>query len=536
MKVRPSRHGGSKQVGIWIRVSTDLQVEVESPERHEARARAYAQGKGWDVVEVYRLDAVSGKSVMGHRVAVRMLEDLRAGKISALVFSKLARLARNTRELLEFADEFEKCGADLVSLEECIDTSSPAGRVFFTMIAAMAQWEREEISSRVAASVPIRAKMGRSTGGKPIYGYHWVDGKLVPHPEEGPVRKLMYELYLEHRRKLTVTKILNDRGYRTRDGNLWTYASVGRLLQDPTAKGSRRANFTRNLGAGQWEYKPQDEWVVVPVEPIVSEQLWNECNRILSEGREGHGLHKRKGRNPKYLFSGLVFCGACGNGVKMYPQTGTPKYRCFKCTNKIPKDDLEALFIEQMSDFLLDDKRIAEFLARATDVADEKRALIASLTRDREKAEKRIESLVELYQNGAIGLDEFKRQSGPLEEMRARIGEEIPNLCRQVESLESEQVTSSELTKDGAKLVGQWFKMPDGKRRDLVENLLSRVVVDRSEVEFELKYLPGQAGKNQPHSHLFNYAKNHDAAWEDPNAGLMEIVKGRGAKVISREA
>ena len=79
-----------KRVGIWIRVSTDLQVEGESPERHEERARAYALGKGWEVAEVYRLDAVSGKSVMGHHVAVRMLRDVRAGRISALVFSKLA--------------------------------------------------------------------------------------------------------------------------------------------------------------------------------------------------------------------------------------------------------------------------------------------------------------------------------------------------------------------------------------------------------------------------------------------------------------
>lgn len=521
MAARTGKAG--KRVGVWIRVSTDIQVDGESPARHEERARAYALGKGWEVAEVYRLDAVSGKSVMGHPVTRRMLRDMRAGRIEALVFSKLARLARNTRELLEFADEFEKGGADLVSLEECIDTSSPAGRVFFTMIAAMAQWEREEISSRVAASVPVRARMGRSTGGKPVYGYRWADGKLVPHPEEAPVRRLMYELYLEHRRKLTVSRILNERGYRTAEGKEWTYSSVGRLLQDPTAKGMRRANFTRQTAGGGVELKAEEEWVWVPVAPIVSEEVWSECNRILEEGRRDHGLHKRKGRNPKYLFSGLVFCGACGGGVKMYPQTGTPKYRCFKCTNKVPKDDLEALFIEQVSDFLLDDSRVAEYLDHAKRDAEGKRSLAEGLAREMEKATRKVSALVDLYQEGVIGKDEFRVQCSPLEARMVQIREELPRLEEEIADLESDRVSPEVLANDGRKLVEQWFGLPDAGRRKLVENLLTKVVVDRSEVEFELRYMPGTlgGGNKYPPSHLFNYAKGYDADWVDPNEGLM---------------
>jgi len=510
-----------KRVAIWIRVSTDMQVDAESPERHEERARAYALGRGWNVVRVYRLDAVSGKSVMGHAITGKMLSDLRSGEIQGLVFSKLARLARNTRELLEFADEFDKCGADLISLEECIDTSSPAGRVFFTMIAAMAQWEREEISSRVAASVPVRAKMGRSTGGKPVYGYYWMNGKMMPHPEEAPVRKLMYELYLEHRRKLKVTSILNERGYRTRGGKKWTYSSVGRLIQDPTAKGSRRANFTRQTEEGGWEYKSEEEWVSVPVEPIVSEHVWDECNRIMEEGRVEHGLHKRKGRTPKYLFSGLLFCGSCGNGVKMYPQTGTTKYRCFKCENKIPKDDLEALFIEQISDFLLDDSRVAEYLDRTTQEIDGKRSLVETLKKEREKVERRANALIELYQDSAIGKDEFKSQYTPLEDRKQSIDGELPRLLQEILGMESHKITSNVLASDGAKLVEQWFVLSEPKRRELVENLVTKVVVDRCDVEFDLKYMPGQFSKNQPQSHLFNYAKGYDASWQDPNEELM---------------
>lgn len=79
-----------KRVGIWIRVSTEDQAQGESPEHHELRGREYARFNDWTVVEVYNLAGVSGKTVMEHSEARRMLTDLSRGHITGLIFSKLA--------------------------------------------------------------------------------------------------------------------------------------------------------------------------------------------------------------------------------------------------------------------------------------------------------------------------------------------------------------------------------------------------------------------------------------------------------------
>jgi len=71
-----------KRIGIWIRVSTEDQKRGDSPEHHLQRAKQYAGLKEWEVVEEYHLEAVSGKSVMSHPEAQRMLIDIKRGHIS----------------------------------------------------------------------------------------------------------------------------------------------------------------------------------------------------------------------------------------------------------------------------------------------------------------------------------------------------------------------------------------------------------------------------------------------------------------------
>jgi len=478
-----------KNVGIWIRVSTEDQASGDAPEHHEERARYYVKAKNWNVREVYHLEAVSGKAVLEHPEAQRMLSHISSGHITGLVFSKLARLARSTKELLEISDIFREYDADLISLQESIDTSTPAGRLFYTVIAAMAQWEREEIAERVKASIPVRARLGKRLGSIAPFGYKWEGNQLKLDEHEAPVRRLMFELFLEHRRKKTIVRILNERGYRTRRGGKWSDTSVDRLLRDPIAKGLRRANYTDSSGKGkQWILKPESEWVYSRVDPIVSEEMWNQVNAILDKQRASI---KKIAKKTKHLFSGLVMCH-CGHKMYVPNRRGnyTPKYYCYKCGNKIPTEDLEAVYQEQLKAFLLSPEELSAYLHQADDVISEKSEQLKVLLTEQRNLNKEMDKLYRLYIADKISADGFSRNHEPLEKRMKELERSIPELQSEVDYLKINYLSSSKVTSDAKNLYQQWSRMSREEKRALVELLTARIQIGENEIEIDLHFLP----------------------------------------------
>lgn len=485
MRVSDENKNLVKRVGIWIRVSTEDQAQGDSPAHHEERARHYASAKGWNVVEVYRLEGVSGKEVSKNSETLRMLADVKKGHIIALIFSKLARLARNTRDLLEFSDYFQKYGADLISLQEAIDTSSPAGRLFYTIIAAMAQWEREEIAERVSASVPVRARMGKPLGGAAPFGYQWMDGKLVPDEKEAPVRRLMYELYLKHRRKKAVSRELNDAGYRTRSGGRFSDTTIDRLLQDPTAKGLRRANYTKSLGDGkQWILKDKEDWVFHEVPAIVSEEVWNQANHLLAEQK---AKTIKPGPRLVHLFGGLVSCHC---GKKMYVPSNTPKYVCQSCRNKIPVQDLEAIYQEQLKDFLMSGDEMVKLSADAESDLSERHQLLEHLRKEEGQIRKGTDNLFRLYCDGGITSQSFGERHRPLESRLEEIQSEIPRLEAEIDFLKINILSADEVQHEAKDLASRWSHLSYEERRDIVSTITEGIVIGSDDITINLSYLP----------------------------------------------
>jgi site-specific DNA recombinase len=486
----------NKAVGIWIRVSTEDQAHGESPEHHLERARAYAKARGWNVKEVYDLAGLkgwSGKTVKDHPEAKRMLSDVKRGHITGLIFSKLARLARNTKELLEFADYFREHQADLISIAETIDTSTPAGRLFFTIIAAMAQWEREEICDRIRASVSIRAKLGKPMGGIAPYGYQWKDRQLIINPEQAPVRKLIYEFFLQSRRKGVVARKLNEMGYRTSTGAQWSDMAVGRIMRCPSAKGVYYLNRMRQTGDWQWEEKPESEWGVLAIDPIVSETLWDQCNQILEEHQK---KTKRTGKRPVQLFAGLTVC-ACGQ--RMYVATGTPKYVCKKCRTKIPIVDLEAIVHEELRAFFAAPEQVAAHLQKAHQNLAGKEKLLQIHQHEIQKIRDEMTRTHCLFLEGQITSQGFGQFYKPAEERLNQLVDELPRLEAEVAHLKVTELSVEDVTSEAEKLYTQWPQLPFENKRSILESIVEKITIGKDEIDLTLSYLPSseELVKNQ---------------------------------------
>lgn len=481
-----------KRVGIWIRVSTEDQARGESPEHHELRARHYAEAKGWTVATVYHLEAVSGKTVKEHPEAKRMMADVRDGQIQGLIFSKLARLARNTKELLDFGDYFRQHDAELISLGESIDTSTPAGRLFYTIIAAMATWERDEIAARVSASIPIRAQLGKSLGGSAPFGYAWVDGKLVIDEKEAPIRREMYDLFLEHQRFRTVARIMSSRGYRTRSGAEFKDSGIRRLVVDPIAKGMRRMNYSSAaIGSnGRYVPKPEELWLNIPAPALIDEDKWNQVQAVYTSVTSGE---VKKSKRVVNLFSGVIHC-YCGR--KMYVPSNSPKYTCDHCRNKIPLSDMEAVFQEQLKEFFFSPEEIAKHLAIATSAIADKGRLLASQEKELKSAVGQIDKLHDLYQSGAIDKAGFSQKYFPLAARKTELESELPALQAEVDALKIAQLSHEEIVVGARDLYSRWSSLAHQDKRRIIEAITERIVVGTDDITIDLLYRPeGKLGE-----------------------------------------
>lgn len=473
-----------RNVGIWIRVSTEEQAKGEAPEHHLERAKAYAIARGWNVVETYDLAGQSGKAVVEHPEAKRMMADVKRGHIQALLFSKLARLSRNLREVQDFGDYFRDNHADLVSLNESIDTSTAGGRMFFHLLAVFAQWEREEIVERVNASVSIRAKMGKSINGQSPYGFKWVDKKLVVQPDEAPVRRRAYELFRDHRRKGRVARIMNASGLRTRQGKLWTDMHVHRLLVETSAKGVYFFNRVKKNGGWKTTEKPESEWGKVTCEPIVPESLWNEVNQIIEEQRK---KFRFPGRLPAHTFSNIAWC-ACGG--KMYVESGTPKYRCRKCNNKIPIVDIEGIFHDELKVFFTDPTKIVRHLSHANDTLREREQLLATQQRAIQKLREEMNKTHRLFLDGHLTPQGFADCYKPAELQLNQLIKDIPKLQAQLDLLKVSTLSADAVLKEATTLYEKWPSFPTDEKRKIAESLCQKIVIGRGEIDITLSYLP----------------------------------------------
>jgi site-specific DNA recombinase len=147
------------KAALYLRVSTLDQTTLNQ----EIELREYCRRNYIDIFEIYKDEGVSGSKTSRPELD-KMLKDMRDKRFDSVVVWKFDRLGRSTAHLLQVLEEMKNKGIVLIATSQNIDTSTPMGKFFFTILSGFAEMEREMITERIKLGLQRRKKQGKLLG------------------------------------------------------------------------------------------------------------------------------------------------------------------------------------------------------------------------------------------------------------------------------------------------------------------------------------------------------------------------------------
>lgn len=295
------------KAGVYVRISRDYAGEQLGVQRQQEDCTALAKQLGWEIVEVYVDNDVSATGKKPRPSYIRLLEDLRAGRIGAIIAWHADRLYRRATDLGELVEVCKETNAQVATVNAgSVDLTTPTGRLVAGLLAQVATYEVEHKTERWSRSWQQGRERGAPvTNSNRLFGYAR-DGMTVIEDEAAIARQLVDRL-LAGETQGSVLRWLDGAGIRTTQGGVWRAAGLKIYLLNP-----RIAGWSTHKG----EIVAEGQWPA-----IVDRERWEELRALLSSRTRAYVPRK-------YLLPGLMFCGKCGTRMVSGGGHNGPIYRC----------------------------------------------------------------------------------------------------------------------------------------------------------------------------------------------------------------
>jgi site-specific DNA recombinase len=302
----------TRRAAIYARISQDRDGSMLGVERQRADCQRVIEARGWDLAGLYvdnDLSAYSGKQRPEY---LRLLDDLKARRIDAVVAWHPDRLHRSPRELEDFVDAVEAAGAAVeTATAGALDLSTPSGRMAARMLGAAARYESEHKAERIRRKHLEMAERGQPLrGGSRAFGLTADWTGVVPH-EADLIREAVARV-LAGASLRSIAADWNARGVVTSTGGRWQQQPLRRMLTSWRLAGIREHRGER-AGAGTWP-------------AIVDLETLERVRAVLRDPSRRTTGHVRPRR---YLLTGMLDCGLCHRPLRSRPRNdGVRRYAC----------------------------------------------------------------------------------------------------------------------------------------------------------------------------------------------------------------
>jgi DNA invertase Pin-like site-specific DNA recombinase len=292
---------------IYARISQDTTTDHLGVERQLADCRAAARDRRWNAVHEYVDNDISATRSRIRPAYTRMLDDIRAGRIDAVIVWDVDRLTRTPRELEDIIDLADAHRLELVSIGGEIDLATPQGRLTARIKGSVARHETDQQSRRIKRKIQEKAEKGQPHGLVP-YGFRRVyeqddaghrHGRDVPQSEEADVIREATRRILGGQSLRSTVQMLNESGSLSPRGGRWSSATLRQVLLRGTNAGLRTH---RGTVVGK-----------ATTEAIISE---DDHHRLVAVLTDPNRRVQRVGTTPRHLLTGIALCGICGGKMR----------------------------------------------------------------------------------------------------------------------------------------------------------------------------------------------------------------------------
>ncbi|MEI4614225.1 recombinase family protein [Bacillus cereus] len=449
---------------IYRRVSTDMQVEEGiSLDMQKLRLEQYAKSQGWVVVNDYCDEGYSAKNT--ERPAFqKMIKGMKKKQFDIILVYRLDRFTRSVSDLHSILKIMDEYNVKFKSSTEIFDTTTATGRMFITLVATLAQWERETTAERVRDSMHKKAELGLRNGAKSPMGYDLNKGNLYINHTEAEIVKYIFEMF-KTKGIISIVKSLNSRGVKTKRGKIFNYDAVRYIINNPIYIGKIRWGDDILTDIAQKDF-----------ETFIDKDTWYTVQQVQDSRKRGKvRLHNF------FVFSNVLKCARCGKHFLGNKQVRSHNrivmsYRCSSRHHKgtcdmpqVPEDVIEKEFLNLLEDAIVD-----------LDDTEEKPIELSNLQEQYNRIQDKKARLKYLFIEGDIPKNEYKKDMLTLTQEENIIQKQLANVTDTASSLEIKELLNQ--------LKDEWYNLNNESKKAAVNAIVSSITVEVTK--------PARVGKN----------------------------------------